>query len=231
MRLPKKEEIPYIIPIVVTSLGIIYNFFPISISNILILLGIDFLLSIAWKRFLTLLKIESLLKKEKFFIDRGALRRLSERLEKAKNSIWIMAESFGSLIGVYSDLLIKKYHEGCEIKILLVNPKIIKSKMMSNLNKNDLRTQIQTSINFIKKFKDKSDKEGIINGRLLPFEPGFGLFIIDGDSLEGEIKVELMLKNTSPDYWPNVIITREDYERYAQLIKHFNKIWDISDPI
>ena len=234
MRKPKKEELPYIFSIIVTSFGILYNFFPLSTPNIIILLGIDVLLIMALQRSLVLLRIETYLRKErepKFFIDRGALPGLSERLERAKKNIWIMSESFGHLIGVDFGLLERKYTEGCEIRLLLLNPNVIKDKMMSNLDKDGLRSHLKTSINIIRKYKGKSTKGGVISGRLLPFEPGFGLFIIDEDSQEGEVKVELMFKNTTPYEWPNVIITRKEAKRYDQLTKHFKELWNLSDPI
>ena len=231
MRKPEKKEIPYLFAIILTSFGILYNFFPISTSNILILLGIDLLLSMAWKRSLILSRIENLLKKEKIFIDRGELPSLSERLEKAKKSISIMSEYFGRLIGVDFGLLEGKYNEGCEIKILLLNPKSVKTRMMSNLDPVSLRGHLKTAIKIIGNYKDRSEKGGVINGRLLPFEPGFGLFIIDGDSPEGEIKVELMLKGTTPSYWANVIIDRKEGKRYEQLMNHFKELWELSDPI
>lgn len=231
MRRPEKEEIPYILAIVVTSFGILYNIFPVSISNVLILLGIDLLLSMAWKRSMVLSRVETLLKRERFFIDRGSLSGLSERLRKAKKSIWTMSESFGQLIGVDIGLLERKYEEGCEIRILMLNPDAIKGKMMSNKDEISLKGHLETSINIVGKYNEKSEKGGVIKARLLPFEPGFGLFITDGDSSEGEIKVELMLKGTTPHEWPNTIVTRKEGKTYDQLMKHFKKLWELSAPI
>lgn len=231
MRWPRKEEIVYVLSIIVTSFGILYNFFSLSTPNIMILFGIDVLLIMAFQRFSILSRIETYLKKERFFIDRSELPSLSERFEKAKKSIWIMSESFGRLIGVDFGLLERKYNEGCEIRILLLNPKKIAKKMMSRLDEDGLRGHLETSINIIRKYKGRSEKGGVINGRLLPFEPGFGLLIIDEDSPEGEIKVELMLTGTYPHEWPNVIVTKEEGKRYNQLIEHFKELWKLSDPI
>ena len=231
LRWPRREEIPYILSITVTSFGIAWNFFPLSTSNIIILLGIDSLLVMALQRSSILSRIETCLKKDKFFTGRSKLPSLSERLEKAKKSIWIMSESFGRLIGVDYSLLERKYEEGCEIRILLLNPEKITKRMMSRLDEKSLRAHIETSITLIKKHKSKSEKGGVINGKLLPFEPGFGLFIVDEDYPEGAIKVELMLTGTPPPEWPNVIVTKREGKTYNQFKKHFTKLWELSDPI
>lgn len=86
MRRPEKEEIPYILAIVVTSFGILYNIFPVSISNVLILLGIDLLLSMAWKRSMVLSRVETLLKRELFSLTEVhslAYQNVLERRKKA----------------------------------------------------------------------------------------------------------------------------------------------------
>ena len=232
MRLkPKKEELPSLSLIIVTAIGILYSLFTLSLEIAFILIGIEALLWMALSRDSTISRIEAFLKKEKFFIYREKLLPLPERLEKAKKSIWIVSQTFTILIGTYSHLLEKKYKEGCDIRILLLNPKKIKSKMMSNLDKDVLKDQLNSSIKIIKKYKERSEKNGVINGRLLPFEAGFGLFIIDGKEPEGQIKVELILKNTGPAEWPNVMITRKEGKIYNHLMKHFSALWELSDPI
>ncbi len=232
MKRPRKEDIPYIFAIVVTSIGILYNLFPLSTANVLILLGIDVLLTMAWHHSSVLGRIEVSLKREKFFVDRNELPRLPMRLAEAKKSIWIMAQSFGQLLGVSFRLLERCYEEGCEIRILLLNPKIVKNKMMFHLTTDILRSQLKASIAILRKYKGmSSEKGGVISGRLLPFETGFGLFIRDAEEPEGEIKVELQLKKQDPYEWPNVIITRKDPKRYGQLKEHFEALWEISDPI
>ena len=227
----KITDIYYIIPIIITTYGFFINLVPLSKSNALLFLGIDVLLVITWKQISFLTRIESFLKK-KIFIDRDDLPNLKERINRAKKSIWVMAQSHARLVGVDFGILEKKYNEGCDIRILLLNPDAIKNKMMSNWTEDDLRRQIDTSINILKNYKGKSQNGGCIESRLLPFEPGFGLFIIDGESQDGEIKIEFMLKGITPMEWPNHIIRRdEDSRRYDQFLKHFVKIWDISDPI
>lgn len=232
MRRPRKEDIPYIFAIIVTSIGILYNLFPLSTPNVLILLGIDVLLTMAWQHSSVLSRIEIFLKREKFFIDRNELPSLPMRIAVAKKSIWIMAQSFGQLLGVSFRLLAKSYEEGCEIRILLLNPKIVKDKMMFHLPTDVLRNHLKASIVILRKYKEiKSEKGGVISCRLLPFETGFGLFIVDAEESEGKIKVELQLKKQDPYDWPNVIITRKEPKRYEQLKEHFEALWGMSDPI
>jgi len=180
-----------------------------------------------------LLRVENLLKKEKFFVDRQDLPHVSERLKKAKRSIWISAITFGYLIGVESGLIERKYEEGCEIKILLLNPnKVSETGKVIGVNEELLRSQIQSSIDYLGKFKDKrSRKKGIIQAKLMPSFPGFGLFIIDADAPDGEIKLELVPCESIPAERPNVIITRKEAKRYDQFKEHFDKLWELSEPI
>ena len=186
----------------------------------------------AWQHSSVLGQIEASLKREKFFIDRNELPRLPMRLAGAKKSIWIMAQSFGQLLGVSFRLLESRYEEGCEIRILLLNPKIVKDRMMFHLTTDILRSHLKASIDILRKYKGiRSEKGGTISGRLLPFETGFGLFIKDVEEPEGEIKVELQLKKQDPYVWPNVIITKKEPKRYKQLKEHFEALWAMSDPI
>lgn len=233
MRLkPKKEEIPYLFAIIITSVGIIYNFFPLSISTILILFGIDSLLWICLLQISKISKIENLLEKKKFFIDRKQVPSLSERLGTSKKSIWILGRRFSTLISTHFSLLEREFNKGREIRILMLNPKKIGSKIMSDLSPDLFKKQIHNSLEIISKYIGKrSERGGTILCRLLPFDISYGLFIIDGNELEGNIKVEMMIKGTDPSEYPNVIITRKESKRYSQLLTHFTELWKISDPI
>lgn len=228
--------LPLILSIIVSLID--YVFITTAIPLNLLLFFFQYVaFSVILERHTILIDIEKLLKKERgtFFVDRKNLPGLSELIDTPKKSIWIEAVSYGKLCGSDRGLLIRKYDEGCKIKILLLNPVHAKeaSLMIQNLDVKTIQNQIEDAIRFLSEYRNKkSEKGGTITGKLLPSTPGFGIFIMDGDTDNGEVKVELMPCGTLPAEGPNVIITKsQDPKRYKQFIEHFNKIWEKSDPI
>jgi hypothetical protein len=208
----------------------------ISFVESLILFLIQFLVfESVRERYGILKRIKDLVEKEKeLFRDRSEFP-LTEYLEKAKESIWVSAVSFGSLLNVDSDLIKRKYDDGCHIRVLLLRTDKTQetAKMCrGEVEEATLTRQIATSIEFLKKLNDtKSKKGGAIEAKFLPSFPGFGVSIIDGDTSEGEIKIELIPCGSAPYKRPNCFVTRKDPKRYEQLIEHFNNLWQVSEPI
>jgi hypothetical protein len=236
MNIRKYLEYPFLPPI----LSLIVTFFEFIFMatslpmNILLFIFQYIAFSVVLERHTILADLLKLARERTaVFVDREHLPGLTEVVGKANKSLWIEAISFGRLCSE-RQLLANKYKDGCEIKLLLLNPKHATeaSKMIQNLDETTMQHQIEDTIRFILKSKEKSPKGGIITGKLLPSNPGFGVFITDGDTDNGEVKVELMPCGTLPAEGPNVIITKsQDLKRYRQFIEHFNNLWEKSDPM
>ena len=208
---------------------------PISIPEAVILLLLQFVAAtLVVERWKTLSNIQGVLLSRIGFVSREELEPMSKRIGDARKSIKISAISFAHLVGIEGPSLRTKYEEGCEIKILLVNPdKSEEACKMGDWDKTASANQINDSIAFLCKFKGQtSGKGGSIEARLLPSFPGFGVLILDEDTEQSTAKVELIPCGVQASKRPNYVFEkRNHYDLYRMFCEHFDKLWRVSDPI
>lgn len=241
VKIPKQIEAPERLSVILSVIVSLLEFVPMFLSQ----LDLELTITLAFILFLLqyiaftlildaksrLQRIEKLVSKNAgVIVDLADFENLEDRIRRANYSLWIEGLSFNVLLGTSYRVLEKMIEKGCKLKLLLTDPEKAKdTSLMYGAQKHEIESQILTSILKIEDFVKKYKKN--IEARILPSYLGFGVFIIDGEQDDGEIKVELLPKNAEYSKRPNFIITRKEPKRYLQFITHFNALFEESSEI
>ncbi len=166
------------------------------------------------------------------------LPSLEERLEGA-STIWLSGRTLSSMIGFYRDLFKKKIlHEGCSIKILLVDPNgdVPKAERLQHHNEVSLETsetRAQTmSFRFETLKREIGSKSDKLEVRVLDYSPRFGLMITNPHNDDGIVQVQLLTHWRSSGSRPIFRISKgDDQFWFGEFVKQFEKLWDVASPL
>jgi len=169
------------------------------------------------------------------FKTRTQLPSFEEPLGEAQQSIDICGMSLLGVATSHRSMLLDKAKRGCRIRLLLLNPANdhlmeMMAPFTASLSAVSHTQAISTSLNCL-----TSDPalylSKLVEIRLYDYPLAHGLVIIDGDTLDGKVRVELYMHNCLPADAPGFyILKRDDPRWFAMFAAEFEQYWASAIP-
>ena len=165
---------------------------------------------------------------------RSQLPPLEDRLSGAK-SIDICGMSLLAISTEYRGLLLKKVMNGCRVRLIILNPLNESLMQMITTLVSYAAPEVHTHA-ITTSLASLSSDSAFINSdlvqiRLLDYPLAHGLFIMNGDTPTGEMRVELYMHNETPRNTPGFSIKREkDPEWFNYFLTEFQELWERAVP-
>ena len=165
---------------------------------------------------------------------RAGLPPLEEQLATAK-SIDVCGMSLLSISTEHRELLLDKVKKGCRIRLLLPNSRdenlMQKIAPFVGTLSPEIHTQaITTSLDSLNSLPALVDSK-LMEIRICKYPPAHGLFIINGDTPEGEMRVEMYVYKRVPRNTPGFYIRKsQDLNWFEIFWTEFEELWASATP-
>ena len=124
-----------------------------------------------------------------------SMPNLEERIRRA-NSVSISGISLVRTSDTLWTVFNQKLREGTHIRIMVVDPnnkaiEMAANRFQKHQDVSRLQREVHHALDNFATFYEKETGAGSFEVRLLPFNPPYGIWVIDGDTAQAEIWVEL----------------------------------------
>lgn len=171
-----------------------------------------------------------------FLNDRSSFTPLPERLKNAK-TLWIYAPSAINILNEVNTQAIQRQilsHPEGNLRVMIQDPEKTQevARLKKQLDENvkyqmqDLPGAIQDTLKLLGKMT-KWEKRGLFEYRLLAFNPGFSMIVIDPDKKTGVVIVEFYgFTHEHTASRMHIEITRDQSERwYTYWVEQYDAMW------
>jgi hypothetical protein len=159
---------------------------------------------------------------------------LTSYLVKAK-SIDICGVTINRSIQRYLNILEERLNSGCKIRAILIDPNSIAPEHAESKSRStDARTyrsKIALTLHYLHELKKKTlSSSGTLSVRVVPFDPSFGMFIINGDDSDGIIACEIY-QHSSNDPCPSFQLNAIDKNWFTFFRRQYSVMWEKGVPV
>jgi len=155
--------------------------------------------------------------------------RHEAKFQNAKN-IYIAGTTLTRTVTNYLGVLEQRLKEGASIRVIIIDPKsdaATQSALRSYGVKNDefYRNRIKPTLDLLNILASLPDLKGKLELRFLPYTPSFGLTLIDPDTVDGSIYVEIY-QHKSLELHPTFVLDARRDEKWYRFFQHqFEALW------
>ena len=177
--------------------------------------------------------MESHVGADKFLVRRADFPPLEIALSNAKQ-IEVVGTSLNAFANTYHSFLEQKREAGCQIRLITTNPSnkvadLIAQRFPEAPKREVHLAHVKSVLRSLSNISGHLPSGGSIEVRLLDTLPPFGLFIIDGDTSNGRIRVELYPDSVSLSDRPIFeLLASRDGEWYKFFRQQFEFLWQKS---
>lgn len=163
-----------------------------------------------------------------FLKDRSQFPPFAERVGNAKE-IWLFGTSLEAMVAYHSGVFVKKLKESASLRFLLMDPQSpsvdARAHGLFSASKPEiLRGDIERTIARIRQMKHACGSCSV-SVRLTSFVPSHALVLIDPNSREGIIIVELYPYLVTSSDRPHFELTRADTKWYGFFLDQYESVW------
>lgn len=167
-----------------------------------------------------------------FFL--GEQHRYEDKLKKAKK-IDIAGATLTRTVTNYLGIFEQRLKEGASIRLIIIDPQsdaVSQAALRSYGVQGDdfFRDRIKPTIDLLNILASLPELKGKLELRFLPYMPSFGLKIVDPDSVDGKIFVEIY-QHKSLDPNPTFMLDGQRDEKWYHFFQNqFEVLWSSSRP-
>lgn len=153
---------------------------------------------------------------------------IKEKLQYAEE-LDICGVTLNRSVREYLDVFEKKLNDGCKIRIMMIDPQSIAPQHAEAksyvTDAEAYHNKIATTIGFLKNL-NKKKHSGTLLVKLLPFDPSFGMTIINGNDINGFLACEIY-QHISIDPSPAFLLNAKVDKYWFGFFKdQYQKMWD-----
>ena len=173
---------------------------------------------------------------DKLLFHRSHFPSLEVSIKNAKQ-IDVLGIGLGGLVVTYLSLLRERRDAGCRIRLIHTSSDYeianLLARKFPELHSPEMHiSHVETAIQAVSNMLETNISSGKLEIRTLNSVPPFGLFIIDGDFPNGQIRVELY-----PDACPIhkrpvfELLAKRDRDWYSFFKRNFETTWNVSSEV
>jgi hypothetical protein len=174
---------------------------------------------------------------DRFFVRRGALPPIESAFVNAKQ-IDVSAISLATLSVTHHALLDSSREAGCKIRLICTNPanrqiaNLIAERIPEAPNGDMHIAHVGTALKALRSITGQSASGGNLEVRVINSLPPFGLFVVDGDSSHGKLRVELYPYGCPVADRPVIeLLASRDGDWYVLFRQQFEALWQKAESV
>jgi hypothetical protein len=178
-----------------------------------------------------------------FHVNRDQLPKIPEQLGPARDEIFAVGLSLGSLVLDHRQLLEEKATCGCRVRLLMMNPRAngtpnpIIEKMAVNIDSpkydTELNSRLETTKEWILRLRRAHPEIAAkIEARVYDYVPTLAILMVDAASEYGKVTVELYPFGRGAIDRPSIEFEfKGDSSLYRRIYTYYLRLWDNSKPL
>jgi len=160
--------------------------------------------------------------------------RYEDKFQRAKN-IYIAGTTLTRTVTNYLGVFEQRLKEGASIRIVIIDPNGDAAKQAAvrsyGVKDDDFyRNRIKPTLDLLNILASLPDLKGRLELRFLPYMPSFGLVLVDPDTADGNIYVEIY-QHKSLEPHPSFLLNARRDEKWYRFFRHqFETLWSSARP-